>query len=227
MKQILIILIFLFPQFKIFSQIKAGIKETNNLFFIEVEPSFDEIDCNDIYIDSTVWFCEFFILKKNDTIRHTIIINPKADTINASKINVENLLLNKGEIFIKLINNNSEYKGFVKYQYFSTVTDFINKTSYSKNYTNYPSKYIHFSTGYKNDLKVDDYTCDFTINVKDKIISKSFIIPKEKNKENIPYWYDENTGTGRYNGHKLYTGSRGGIFYVKNGEKVYVTSFFK
>lgn len=37
-------------------------------------------------------------------------------------------------------------------------------------------------------------------------------------------WYNSETGKGCYNGRKLYTGSKGGIFYLlEDGSKVYVT----
>ena len=102
----LIILGFIILGHVVNAQIMSGLAESKNLFFIEAEPSVFGIDIDNFFIDQSVWYCEFYIVKKTDTLRHTIAINPIADTLQTRVLtnNINSLIEQKGEIIIKGIN---------------------------------------------------------------------------------------------------------------------------
>jgi len=227
----LIILGFIILGHVVNAQIMSGLAESKNLFFIEAEPSVFGIDIDNFFIDQSVWYCEFYIVKKTDTLRHTIAINPIADTLQTRVLtnNINSLIEQKGEIIIKGINKIPEYEGMLKFDHIVNIEDVKSYSYYSKHSNNYPKSFLAFSTKYKGDLDVDDYNCSFIVKTKQNDISGSFKIPKTKPEkfDSSSNWFDHSTGTGYYNGHKLYEGSRGGIYYISNGNKIYVTSEFR
>lgn len=212
-------------------QIMSGLAESKNLFFIEVEPSVFGIDIDNFFIDQKVWFCEYYIIKKTDTLRHTIAFNPIADTAQTRKItkDVGSLLKRKGEIIIRGVNKDPEYEGFLKFDHFLNTDKVKTYSYYSQHSDNYPESFLAFSTKYDGDLEIGDYECGFVVKTKQGVINGRFKIPKTEPEklDSTSNWFDHKTGKGYYNGHKLVVGPRGGIYYVQNGTKVYVTSEFK
>lgn len=230
MKIILTVGLIIFGHFG-HGQIMSGLAESKNLFFIEVEPSVLSIDIDNFFIDQKVWFCEFYIVKTTDTLRHTIAFNPIADTAQTKRItkDIGSLLKRKGEIIIRGINKDPEFDGFLLFDHILNTEKVKSYSYYSKHSDNYPDSFLAFSTKYEGDLETGDYECRFAIKTKQSIINGKFRIPKTEPEklDATSNWFDHKTGKGYYNGHKLIVGPKGGIFYVQNGNKVYVTSEFK
>ena len=53
------------------------------------------------------------------------------------------------------------------------------------------------------------------------------VIKKIRVKASGSNWFNFNSKTGVFNGHKLFLGSRNGIYYLTSSSRTYVTRFFE